>query len=113
MTVEVALTQWPDAEPVESSREVREDHPYTTTQVGVILAAISFSKKNAVRRSARCPRTANAPTAAIPQLASRVAAAAHEPTPSESSFELMRGLYVSEEFVDTIPSALVDDLLKD
>ena len=41
------------------------------------------------------------------------AAAAHEPTPSESSFELLRGLYVSEEFVDTIPGALVDELFKD
>jgi len=62
-----------------------------------------------VRRSTG--RSSNA-TTTVAQRTPRVIAAVDKPAPSASSIELMRGVQVSEEFMDTLPGELVDEFFK-
>ena len=75
------------------------------------LATISFSNRNAPRRTARRLVDAHSPST-VSQQASQVIAAAKEPPASGSSLDLMHGLQVSEEYMDTLPCDLVDEFFK-
>ena len=75
------------------------------------MATISFSNRNAPRRTARRLADAHSPSA-VSEQASQVIAAAKKQAASDSSLDLMHGLQVREEYMDTLPCDLIGEFFK-